>query len=188
MAVTYLSQRLFVLIVLMGMPFSAAGEGRGYHEFHLGEIATDEEVQSWDIDVGPDGAGLPEGSGTVLAGVTVYARHCASCHGAMGMEGPMPKLVGGQGTLASSQPVKTIGSYWPYATTLFDYINRAMPFTAPQSLAPNDIYAVVAWLLFRNGLIDEDTVMNKETLPQVRMLRQSGFVSDPRPDVKQPKP
>ena len=100
----------------------------------------------------------------------------------------MPELVGGQGTLASSQPVKTIGSYWPYATTLFDYINRAMPFTAPQSLAPNDIYAVVAWLLFRNGLIDEDAVMNKETLPQVQMFRQGGFVADPRPDVKQPKP
>ena len=104
------------------------------------------------------------------------------------MEGPMPKLVGGQGTLASSQPVKTIGSYWPYAATLFDYINRAMPFTAPQSLATNDIYAVVAWLLFRNGLIDEDTVMNKETLLQVRMLYRSGFIADPRPDVNQPKP
>ena len=104
------------------------------------------------------------------------------------MEGPMPKLVGGQGPLASSQPVKTIGSYWPYATTLFDYINRAMPFTTPQSLVPNDIYAVVAWLLFRNGLIDEDTVMNKETLLQVRMLYRNGFIADPRPDVNQPKP
>ena len=188
MAVSHFLQRLFIFIILLGIPFSSAGAESGYHEFYLGQIATDEEVRSWDIDVGPDGAGLPEGSGTVSDGAKVYARHCASCHGAMGMEGPMPKLVGGQGTLSSSQPVKTIGSYWPYATTLFDYINRAMPFTAPQSLAPNDIYAVVAWLLFRNGLIDEDTVMNKETLPQVRMLRQSGFVSDPRPDVNQPKP
>ena len=188
MAVSPFLQRLFVFIILLGIPFSSAGAESGYHEFYLGQMATDEEVRSWDIDVGPGGAGLPEGSGTVSDGAKVYARHCASCHGTMGLEGPMPKLVGGQGTLASSQPVKTIGSYWSYATTLFDYINRAMPFTAPQSLAPNDIYAVVAWLLFRNGLIDENTVMNKETLPQVRMLRQSGFVSDPRPDVKQPKP
>ena len=188
MAVSYFLQRLFIFIILVGIPFSAAGKGNGHHEFHLGHIATDQEVRLWDIDAGPDGAGLPEGSGTVLDGVKVYARHCASCHGATGMEGPMPKLVGGQGTLASSQPVKTIGSYWPYATTLFDYINRAMPFTAPQSLAPNDIYAVVAWLLFRNGLIDEDTVMNKETLLQVRMLYRNGFIADPRPDVNQPKP
>lgn len=188
MAAPYFLQRLFVFIVLVGIPFSVAGAGSGHHEFHLGQIATDEEVRSWDIAVGPDGVGLPEGRGSVSDGAKVYARQCASCHGAMGLEGPMPTLVGGQGTLASSQPVKTIGSYWPYATTLFDYINRAMPFTAPQSLAPNDIYAVVAWLLFRNGLIDEDTVMNKETLPQVRMLRHDGFVADPRPDVKQPKP
>ena len=188
MAFPYFPQRLFVFVVLIGIPLSVVGEGMEPHEFHIGRIATDEEVRSWDIDVGPDGAGLPEGSGTVSDGAKVYARHCASCHGTMGLEGPMPQLVGGQGTLASSQPVKTIGSYWPYATTLFDYINRAMPFTAPQSLATNDIYAVVAWLLFRNGLIDEDTVMNKETLPQVRMLRQRGFVSDPRPDVNQPKP
>ena len=188
MAVTYFPQRLFVLLILVGIPFSAVGEERGHHEFYLGQIATDEEIQSWDIDVGPDGVGLPEGSGTVSDGAKVYVMHCANCHGMMGVEGPMSKLVGGQGTLASSKPIKTIGSYWPYATTLFDYINRAMPFMAPQSLVPNDIYAVVAWLLFRNGLIDEDAVMNKETLPQVRMLRQSGFVSDPRPDVNQPKP
>ena len=188
MIVTYFSKRLFVLIVVLGIPFPVVGGDGGHHGFNLGQIATHEEIQSWDIDVGPDGGGLPEGSGTASDGAKVYTTHCASCHGVTGIEGPMPKLVGGQGTLASPKPVKTVGSYWPYATTLFDYINRAMPFAAPQSLATSDIYAVVAWLLFRNGLIDENIVINKETLPQVRMLHQDGFVSDPRPDVTQPKP
>ena len=104
MAFPYFPQRLFVFVVLIGIPLSVVGEGMEPHEFHIGRIATDEEVRSWDIDVGPDGAGLPEGSGTVSDGAKVYARHCASCHGAMGLEGPMPELVGGQGTLASSQP------------------------------------------------------------------------------------
>ena len=158
------------------------------HEaFHLGRVATDGEVGAWDIDVGPDGAGLPEGEGSVAEGEKVYAEYCASCHGPTGVEGPMPRLVGGQGTLATKHPVKTIGSYWPYATTLFDYINRAMPFSAPQSLEPNQIYSMVAWLLFRNGLLEEDAVLNQETLLKVRMPHRDGFVQDPRPDIKLPK-
>lgn len=176
-----------IFLFLFGLPLAVVWSGEDSDSFHLGHVATDAEVNAWDIDVGPDGVGLPVGSGTVEKGARVFAQHCASCHGATGVEGPMPKLVGGQGTLATDHPVKTIGSYWPYASTLFDYIRRAMPFTSPQSLEPNQIYSVVAWLLFRNGLVEHDSVLNQETLPNVRMLYRDGFVSDPRPDVNQPK-
>lgn len=154
--------------------------------FHLGRVATPDEIQAWDIDVAPDGEGLPAGRGTVKEGAEVYAEHCASCHGATGVEGPGPALVGGQGTLASEHPVKTAGSYWPYATTLFDYIYRAMPFVAPQSLTSDQVYAVTTWILFENGLVDKDAVLDRETLPKVRMLHRNGFVPDPRPDVNRP--
>jgi tetratricopeptide (TPR) repeat protein len=176
-----------LFLFLFGYPFSAVFGETGRDAFHLGRVATDEEVRAWDIDVAPDGAGLPLGEGSVAEGAKVYDEQCASCHGATGAEGPMPPLVGGQGTLATGHPVKTIGSHWPYATTLFDYINRAMPFTAPQSLMPNQIYSVIAWLLFRNGLLEGNAVLNQETLPKVRMLHRDGFVVDPRPDVHQPK-
>lgn len=178
---------LVVVLFFLGAPPSGVWGGTEHEGFHLGRVATGGEVRGWDIDVGPDGAGLPLGEGSVVDGAKVYAQHCASCHGATGVEGPMPKLVGGQGTLATKHPVKTIGSHWPYTTTLFDYINRAMPFTAPQSLTPNQVYSVVAWLLFRNGVIEEDAVMNRGTLPKVQMLHRGGFVADPRPDVKRPK-
>ena len=150
--------------------------------FHLGRPPTAEEVRAWDIDVAPDGQGLPAGRGSVEDGAKVYEEFCVRCHGATGVEGPMPKLVGGQGTLTTDHPVKTIGSYWSYATTLYDYVYRTMPFSAPQSLSPDHVYAVVAWLLFRNGLIDEDFVLTRETLPSVRMPYH-GYVTDPRPDV-----
>jgi len=150
--------------------------------FHLGRPPTAEEVRAWDIDVAPDGQGLPAGRGSVEDGAKVYEEFCVRCHGATGVEGPMPKLVGGQGTLTTDHPVKTIGSYWSYATTLYDYVYRTMPFSAPQSLSPDQVYAVVAWLLFRNGLIDEDFVLTRETLPSVRMPYH-GYVTDPRPDV-----
>jgi S-disulfanyl-L-cysteine oxidoreductase SoxD len=155
-----------------------AGEGYG-----LGRTATDEETRAWNIDVSPTGEGLPPGRGTVQRGAEVYAAKCAACHGPTGKEGPKDRLVGGQGTLNTPKPIKTIGSYWPYATTVFDYINRAMPFTAPQSLAPDEVYSVTAWLLFQNGIIPEDAVMDAHTLPSVRMPNRDGFIPDPRPDV-----
>ena len=173
---------LLLLVVLVGSPTDSWGTSES-DLFHLGRVATPEEIQAWDIDVGPDGEGLPAGRGTVEEGARVYAEHCAGCHGATGVEGPNPKLVGGQGTLASAHPVKTVGSYWPYATTLFDYIYRAMPFVAPQSLTPDQVYAVTAWILFQNGLLDKDVVLDREMLPAVRMLHRTGFVPDPRPDV-----
>ena len=173
---------LLLLVMLGGTPADSWGASTS-GSFHLGRVATPEEIQAWDIDVAPDGEGLPAGRGTVKEGAAVYARHCAGCHGATGVEGPGPKLVGGQGTLASARPLKTVGSYWPYATTLFDYIYRAMPFVAPQSLTPDQVYAVTAWILFQNGLLDKDAVLDRETLPGVRMLHRNGFVPDPRPDV-----
>ena len=142
-------------------------------------MATPEEIQAWDIDVAPDGDGLPAGRGTVKEGADVYALHCAGCHGATGVEGPGPKLIGGQGTLASARPLKTVGSYWPYATTLFDYVYRAMPFVAPQSLTPDQVYAVTAWILFQNGLLDKDAVLDRETLPDVRMLHRNRLCPGP---------
>ena len=133
--------------------------------------------------VGRPGAGLPPGKGTVKQGAQVYAGKCAACHGPTGVEGPKDKLVGGRQTLTTSKPIRTVGSYWPYATTLYDYIHRAMPFNAPQSLTAEETYSVIAWLLFKNEVISEDMLIDAETLPKVQMPNRDGFVGDPRPDV-----
>lgn len=152
----------------------------------LGRPATPDEISAWNIDANPSGEGLPPGQGTAAQGATVYASKCARCHGPTGVEGPMDRLVGGRQTLASTSPVKTVGSYWPYATTLYDYIYRAMPFDAPQSLTADEVYAVVAWLLHENGITEVDTVIDAHTLPQIHMPNRHGFVPDPRPDVRGP--
>lgn len=170
----------FVMSLAGGWP-AMATEKRGV--YHIGRPATDGEIRDWSIDISPTGEGLPPGQGTVGQGGVVYAAKCAGCHGATGVEGPETKLVGGHGTLTSAKPVKTIGSYWPYATTLFDYIYRAMPFTAPQSLTADEVYAVIAWLLHRNGIIPENARIDATTLPRIQMPNQEGFVPDPRPDV-----
>lgn len=171
----------------MGMLWAlSAGGDDGEGAYHIGRRATVEEIAAWNIDISPTGKGLPPGEGTVTQGAAVYAETCAGCHGPTGTEGPMTKLVGGQGTLATDKPVKTVGSFWPYATTVFDYIYRAMPTTAPQSLSPDELYSVIAWLLHRNGIIPENTVLNAKTLPRISMPNEEGFVSDPRPDVRQP--
>lgn len=154
--------------------------------FGFGETPTDEQIAGWDIDVKPDGTGLPPGSGSVQQGKELYAKLGAPFHGANG-EGTdaAPRLVGGIGTLDTDEPVKTVGSYWPYATTIFDYIYRAMPASAPQTLTPNEVYALTAWVLWANGIIEEDAVMDQNTLPQVVMPNADGFTSpDPRPDVQ----
>ena len=151
--------------------------------YGLGRKANPEEIQAWDIDIAPNGAGLPSGQGSVKEGAKIFSKTCASCHGATGKEGPMPRLVGGKGTLGSDRPVKTVGSYWPYATTVFDYVYRAMPPSAPQSLSVNEVYAVVGWILYQNDIIPESAIMNAHTLPAVQMPNRMGFVPDPRPDV-----
>ncbi len=174
-----------LLVLVVAGPADSWGVSKS-GPFHLGRVATTDEIQAWDIDVAPDGDGLPAGGGTARDGAAVYARHCAACHGATGVEGFAPQLVGGHGTLDGERPVKTVGSYWPYATTLFDYVYRAMPFVAPQSLTPGQVYAVTAWILFQNGVWEKDAVLDRETLPGVRMLHRNGFVPDPRPDVNRP--
>jgi S-disulfanyl-L-cysteine oxidoreductase SoxD len=137
--------------------------------FNIGREATPEEVAAWDIDVRPDGAGLPEGKGTVAEGEEVFAEQCASCHGDFG-EGVdrWPVLAGGQ-TLTSDRPVKTIGSYWPYLSTVWDYVYRAMPFGNAQSLEPDQVYAITAYLMHMNDLVDADFELSKENFTSVRL-------------------
>jgi cytochrome c len=143
---------------------------------NLGRVATPAEIAPWDISIGADGVGLPPGSGTARAGATVYAERCAVCHGDKGQGMPNDRLVGGNETIVGPMPaVKTVGSFWPYATTLFDYVRRAMPWAEPQSLSANDTYAVVAHVLNLNGIVGENDVINAETLPKVRMPNRDGF-------------
>ena len=142
----------------------------------FGRAASAEEVAAWNIDVKPDGAGLPRGRGTVAEGQTIYANSCAACHGATGVEGPKDRLVGGQGSLNTDKPIKTIGSYWPYATTVFDYIRRAMPYHAPGSMAPDEVYSVVAWLLFRNGIVAGNATVDQQSILKVQMPNRDGFL------------
>jgi cytochrome c len=152
--------------------------------YDIGHVATPAQVQSWNLDVAPDGRNLPAGEGSVRRGREVFATQCAGCHGERGEGGSLgDKLVGGQGTLATPAPVRTVGSYWPYATTLFDYVRRAMPLNAPQSLSTEDVYAVSGYVLFLNGLLAEEALVNAKLLTQLRMPNRDGFVADPRPDV-----
>jgi cytochrome c len=149
----------------------------------VGRPPTPEEIKAWDISIPPDGSGLPEGSGTVAQGKDLFASKCAKCHGSQGQGGDEAPLVGGQGTLRTPKPLRTVGSYWPYATTLYDYIHRAMPFKQPGTLAPNQVYALCAFILNLNGIVPENAVMDARTLPQVKMPNRGGFVPDARPDV-----
>ena len=147
----------------------------------LGVPPSADEIAAMDVSIGPDGAGLPPGSGTPKQGAEVYATKCLSCHGSEGANGINDRLVGGQGTLASAAPVKTIGSYWPYATTVFDYVRRAMPYPAPHSLSDAEAYAVTAYLLHLNGIIGADDVMDATSLPKVKMPNRGGFKSAKQP-------
>ncbi|WP_244140175.1 cytochrome c [Caballeronia sp. BCC1704] len=139
------------------------------------------EIAAWNIDVAPDGRGLPAGSGDVATGAHIFAAKCAACHGANGEGGLGDRLIGGRGTLASDKPVRTVGSYWPYATTLFDYIRRAMPYNAPQSLSADEVYALSAWILNRNGIVPDDARLDAHSLAAIRMPNRDGFLPDPRP-------
>ena len=144
----------------------------------FGVAVSAEEIARWDISIPPSGAGLPGGGGSARQGLKVYEEKCQSCHGAKGVGKPADPLAGGIGSLAGRTPLRTVGSYWPYATTLFDYVRRAMPITNPLSLTDNEVYAVSAYVLFLNGIVGEDAVMNAQTLPQVKMPNRDGFVSD----------
>lgn len=155
-------------------------------EGRIGKPASEDKIKAMDITVFPDGRGLPAGSGTAAKGKDIFKSKCAVCHNdqAQGREGQYPALVGGKGTLNTSKPIKTVGSYWPYATTVFDYIRRAMPYDQPGTLQPDEIYSVVGFILNANGIVGENDEMNATTLPKVRMPNRDGFVPDARPDIK----
>ncbi|MDZ7643458.1 MAG: cytochrome c [Woeseiaceae bacterium] len=141
----------------------------------LGEPLAAEEIAAVSFTILPDGSGLPPGSGSVADGEAVYAQHCLACHGAGGEGGPNDRLAGGRGSLDSAAPVKTVGSYWPYATTLFDYLRRAMPYTAPGTLSADELYAVTAYVLHLNGIVGADAVLDAERLPAIEMPNRNGF-------------
>jgi mono/diheme cytochrome c family protein len=157
--------------------------------FAIGRNATRDEVAAWDIDVRPDGKGLPMGQGDVENGKLIYAKKCAACHGINGKESPGVKLLGTVlvgDTSAKSRP-KTIGNYWPYATTLFDYVRRAMPYNQPGSLTDNEVYSITAYLLNANKIIKADAIVNAENLPKIMMPAKKLFIMDDRrggPEVK----
>ncbi len=174
-----MSMRSAVAVLIL----ASAGALSAQSKLGVGRPPTPEEIRSLGSAIAPDGAGLPAGSGTVAAGRDVFAAHCASCHGPKAEGDIGPRLVGGQGTLATPKPLKTVGSFWPYATTLWDYVNRAMPFDRPGTLQSPQVYAAVAYILNINGIITEDVVMDATSLPKVRMPNRDGFVADPRPDV-----
>lgn len=155
----------------------------GAQIYGFGKTATDREIAGWNIDVTPDGKGLPAGRGSVAQGKQVYDTSCAACHGAKGEGKPADRLVGGVGSLTTARRIKTVGSYWPYAPTIYDYINRAMPYNSPQSLTPDQVYAVTAYLLHLNGIVAADAVMDAEILPKVQMPNRTGFIADSRPDT-----
>jgi cytochrome c len=169
---------LFTLLVA-AMPASAKAGGYG-----IGTPATSDEIAGWDIDIRPDGKGLPPGSGSVEDGEMMYEQKCASCHGSFGEGvGRYPVLAGGEGTLTDERPEKTVGSYWPYASTLWDYIHRAMPFTQPQSMTDDEVYAITAYVLYLNDLVEDDFVLTADNLASVEMPNQDGFFFDDRPDT-----
>jgi S-disulfanyl-L-cysteine oxidoreductase SoxD len=153
--------------------------------YGLGRPATSADFAKHEYLIGPKGTGLPKGRGTARAGRAIYLQSCVACHGLRGQgTNEYPALVGGKGTLKSDEPLPTVGSYWPYATTVWDYVNRAMPYQNPGSLKSDEVYAVTAYLLAMDGIVSEYFELNERTLPQVRMPNYDGFVPDPRPDVK----
>ena len=169
------------MIVLAGL-IAAAPALAG--DFGLGRTATPAEVAGWNIDVRPDGQGLPPGKGSVAMGEEIFAGKCASCHGdfAEGV-GRWPVLAGGQGTLKNERPVKTVGSYWPYLSTLFDFITRAKPFGDAKSLNADEVYAITAFLLHMNDIVDGDLELSKENFTSIKLPNEANFVADRRPDT-----
>jgi cytochrome c len=171
-------------IVFAILLYASASGVRAQSAYGIGRPATAAEIAGWNIDVGRDGSNLPEGRGSVGQGRDVFAQQCASCHGEKGEGGLGDRLVGGQGTLGTPKPIRTVGSYWPYATTLFDYIRRAMPQNAPQSLSNDELYAVSAYILNLNGLVAADATLEAKSLAVINMPNRDKFVGDARPDVK----
>jgi len=162
---------------------TAAAAALAQSPYSVGRPPTPDELARWDISIRPDGKGLPAGQGSVSAGREIYANRCARCHGTSGQGGDSLPLAGGQGTLNSPKPLKTVSSYWPYATTVFDYVRRAMPFDNPGTLSNDQVYSVTAYVLYLGGVVPVNTVLDARSLPKVRMPNRDGFVPDPRPDT-----
>jgi cytochrome c len=173
---------LAVAMALWGAGTAMADDGE---RFGFGTPASDAEIAGWNIDVGPDGEGLPAGRGTALQGEELYLGKCGACHGEFGEGvGRYPPVAGGVGSITTDSPERTAGSYWPYATTLWDYIYRTMPFDDAQSLSADQVYALTAYILSLSDIVDETAVLDQDNLAQVRMPNRNGFVfPDPRPDV-----
>lgn len=170
--------------IVLGVAILSTGLVAQAPKYGVGRAASAEEVRAADISVSPDGANLPPGGGTAAEGAAVYERRCQRCHGAKGEGGEEgPAVVGGQGTLNTAKPLKTVGSYWPYATTIFDYTRRAMPFNQPGMLTDDQVYAVTARMLYLNGIIRADERMDAKSLPKVKMPNRDGFIPDDRPDT-----
>lgn len=174
------ARALAASLLLVGL----AGAAPAAERYGIGRTATEAEIAAWNIDIDREGRKLPPGSGSVAQGHAVFEAQCAACHGARGEGGVGDPLVGGRGSLASAKPLKTVGSFWPYAPTLFDYIRRAMPMNAPESLSADEVYAVSAYILNLNGLVPDGAVLDAQSLAAVRMPNRDGFVPDPRPDVR----
>ncbi len=175
----------FIVIALatsfIAVPALAQTKSAPQRPYGIGHVATASQIAGWNIDVRPDGQGAPSGQGSVKAGEQIYMDKCSACHGEFGESaGRWPQLAQGKGTLASSDPVKTVGSYYPYLSSVFDYIRRAMPFGDSQSLSNDELYAVVAYVLYLNDIVDDKFVLSKETWAQVKMPNQSGFFDDDR--------
>jgi cytochrome c len=172
------------VVIIAGILLATATASRAQSPYGIGQTATPAEIAGWNTDIGVDGSGLPAGSGSVSHGREVYQNQCAACHGDQGQGGVGDRLAGGQGTLATSKPIRTVGSYWPYAPTLFDYIRRAMPQNAPGSLSNEDVYAVSAYILYLNKLLPADAVLDAKSMAAIKMPNRKMFVDDARPDVK----
>lgn len=160
----------------LSLAITFAGFAYAAESPNLGTLVSAAEIAAYDLTVMPDGTGLPVGSGSVAQGMRLYTEQCLACHGAEGEGGLNDRLAGGHGSLATPAPVKTIGSFWPYATTLFDYIRRAMPYTEPGSLSSDEIYSLTAYLLYINGVVDDEAVMDARVLPEVVMPNADNFV------------
>ena len=178
------SVKLALAFLLCALALPALGEDK-VRNYGIGTLASPEQIAGWDIDVRPDGTGAPPGRGSVKQGEKVYMDRCAACHGEFGESaGRWPQLAQGKGTLASNDPVKTVGSYFPYLSTVFDYVRRAMPFGDSQGLNNDELYAVVAYLLNLNDIVDDKFVLSKETWSQVKMPNAGGFYDDDRPTTE----
>jgi len=181
--VSSLSGVFMVAAMLIPASLSAAGYGGPYN---FGTTPTANEIARLDIDAMPDGRGLPQGSGNYTEGKAVYMAKCIACHGADlgGVKGTGGAgLIGGRGSLASGSPKKTVESYWPYASTVFDYVKRAMPFNSPGSLTNNEVYSVVAYVLGEANIFDKSATLNASNLSKINMPNKDGFIADSRPDV-----